>query len=421
MMIHTANVDNLADTAEEQLVYSHLLYWIKLESPEKMLERFRALFLQGFEYGDWQVQLALDRIVGKNDGGQQFRFFFNRCCHILINRWQSHAQDKYAIPAFFELLEQPLILPIAGTGRSGAVRRLRLQVKEFLNSDHYQKMRRMVEFLLGDADARGTLAGQRPLLTLIRRYPYLYPHCLISEDSTSEQRQSILLSQGQAQKQHEVALAQFLTSKFRQREGKIQQAARNPTLLTDKELITSMQHFVGKVDQRSSYRDQSYRFVSHCAQTQSSKAFKQDLHAYLTSGSDTTFGGGRFHRQLEQYLKALPQDGQQFNEFQLVRACSQVLNFLVVESPQEMNHFTFIDLLNNMGTTRTVGLLLKIVLACKKVKPYLEKRFAILFHHYENHSRSSVGWLVHCLEHLNVAWSTHFGDLDFSYVTQLPH
>jgi hypothetical protein len=181
-----------------------------------------------------------------------------------------------------------------------------------------------------------------------------------------------------------------------------------------------MRHFVGKVDRQSSYREQSYRFVGQIEQARSAKVFKQDFYNYLTSGSDTQFGGGRFHRQLQQYLSALPQEGQQFNEFQMVRTCSQVLNFLVVESPQQMNHFTFIDLLNNMGTTRTVGLLLKIVLACKKVKPYLEKRLGMLFRHYENHSRASVGWLVNCFEHLNVAWSTHFGTLDFSYVTQLP-
>jgi hypothetical protein len=278
-------------------------------------------------------------------------------------------------------------------------------------------MRRMVEFMTGESD--GTLAAQRPLVTLIRRYPYLYSHCLVSEDSNQEQRQLILKSQNETQKQYEVDLSHFLTSELRRREGRIIQAAKNPTLLTDKELLGSMRHFVGKVDHQSSYREQSYRFVSQIEQARSAKIFKQDFYNYLTSGSDTKFGGGRFHRQLQQYIGALPQEGQQFNEFQMVRTCSQVLNFLVVESPQQMNHFTFIDLLNNMGTTRTVGLLLKIVLACKKVKPYLEKRLAMLFRHYENHSRASVGWLVNCLEHLNVAWSTHFGTLDFSYVTQL--
>jgi hypothetical protein len=420
-MIHDSSISNLNDIPEEQLIYSHLLYWVKIDSPEKMLERFRSLFLHGFNYSDWQVQLALDRVTAQPQAHQQFKLFFNRCCHILVNRWQSNSHEKYAVADFFALLEQPISLPIAGPGRASAVRRLRSLVREFVVGEQYQKMRRMFEFILGGEDGRASLSAQRPLVTLIRRYPCLYTHCLLSEQSNQSQQQEIIKAQGQAQKQYEVDLSQFLTCEFRRAHGssRIIQPVKNPTLLSDQELRYAVQHFVGKVDAQGSYRDHSYRFSNQLAQGTSPKMFKKDLFEYLTSGNDTHFGGGRFQSQLYQFIHKLPQEGQTLNEFQLVRTCSQILNFMVVESPQNLNHFTFMDLLSNMGTTRTVGLLLKLVLVCKKVKPYLEKRFAILFRHYENHTRNSVGWLVNCLENLNVAWSAHFGSTDFSFVSQL--
>jgi hypothetical protein len=96
-----------------------------------------------------------------------------------------------------------------------------------------------------------------------------------------------------------------------------------------------------------------------------------------------------------------------------------LLNFLVVESPQKPNHFIFVDLISNIGSTLTTGLLLKIVLICRKVKPCLEKRFSILFNHYELCRRDGVQWLVEAMETLNLALSTNFSTIDLSFVNQI--
>ncbi|BAZ87691.1 hypothetical protein NIES806_39220 [Dolichospermum compactum NIES-806] len=62
-----------------------------------------------------------------------------------------------------------------------------------------------------------------------------------------------------------------------------------------------------------------------------------------------------------------------------------------------------------------MGLLLKIVLICGKVKPYLERKFAILFNHYESYTTHTVGWLVGTLEQLNIAFSINFRGIDLSF------
>jgi hypothetical protein len=74
---------------------------------------------------------------------------------------------------------------------------------------------------------------------------------------------------------------------------------------------------------------------------------------------------------------------------------------------------------SNIGPTRTTGMLLKIVLLCRKVKPYLEKRLSILFNHYENSNNDSIIWLIKMLENINVALSTNFGALDLSFMSQI--
>jgi hypothetical protein len=124
---------------------------------------------------------------------------------------------------------------------------------------------------------------------------------------------------------------------------------------------------------------------------------------------------------LHEHLKnTLPQsDNQKPSEFLILRTCSQLLNFLVVESSQRPKHFVFVDLITNLGATVTTVLLLKIVLLCRKVKPYLEKRFSILFNHYESSTRDGVPWLIKSLENLNVAFSIHFGRADLSCLSQI--
>ena len=72
-----------------------------------------------------------------------------------------------------------------------------------------------------------------------------------------------------------------------------------------------------------------------------------------------------------------------------------------------------------MGVTGTVGMLLKLVLMCNKVKPYLEKRFSILFNHYEGFSQEGVPWLVQALENMQIAFSIHFGRADLSCLYQI--
>jgi hypothetical protein len=420
--------NNRQISPEEQQLYDHLLYWIDLEPPNQMIERFRMLFLEGVGYPDAAITAALDRVTASRLAPEEFRYVLNRCCHILINRWQARSQCQWAIPELIQLFDS-VATASGSVTRSRSIRRLRELIKQFTETEQYLTLRRLAQVMTQAAEAAAN-SGSYPLGTLIRRYPYLYEYCLLSEDSTQEQQHTVREIQAQMQRQFEIDLSQYVTYQVRRshqnsrplivtpQSQRLIHPVPNPTLLSDQELCWAIRHYVGKVEGSNTYRDLAFSFIAQSGRGQSYRDFKDDLYQYITSSVQSDYGNRKFNNQLHHQLQTiLPESNcQTLNDFLLVRTCSQLLNFLIVESSQRPNHFVFIDLITNLGPILTTGLLLKIVLLCRKVKPYLERRLSILFNHYETYSRDAVQWLVLALENLNVALSAHFGAVDLSFV-----
>ncbi|MBD2260954.1 hypothetical protein H6G13_25605 [Pseudanabaena sp. FACHB-2040] len=418
-------------TPDEQRLYDHLLGCVALHSPEEMVARFQSLFIEGIGYPDREMLLVLDDILNAPEVDQYFRYILNRCCHILINRWQSHSQFQNAIPDLVTLLEQPPSRRINDYSRSRPVRRLRSVVQEFLDTEQYLTLKRLARVVEARQQQRKAMeedAGSKPLGTLIDRYPYLYEHCLVSEDSDLEHQQHIRRIQAEAQHKFEVDLSHYVTYRVRlsrlNRQGVDKtQVSRlrpidNPTLLSDQDLISSLKQFSVNGGDGQSYREVAHRFMVNGGQTRSYKSFKADLYDYITAGVEPGYGRRQFNKLLSQQLiEAYPDsDHKPLNDFLVVRTCSQLFNFLVVDSAHSGQHFVFVDLINNLGPLWTTGLLLRILLICRMVRPYVERRFSILFNHYEASSRDTVAWLVNVLENLNIALSLNFGTLDLSHV-----
>jgi len=416
-------------TPDEQRIYDHLLHWIDQETPEEMLERFRTLFIEGSNYPDAEIAAALERVVGSRAAMDEFRFVLNRCCHILVNRWQSSPYHRMAIPQLIEMFESvPQSAGYVSTRtRARTLKRQRELVREFTETEQYHTLYRLARVLSQAAEAN---PANRTLGTLIRRYPYLYEHCLLSEDATSEHKTTVRQIQAEMQRKFEIDLSQYVTYQVRRAQSqavsrvltapspRIIQPVANPTLLTEQEFKQAIKHYVGRVDGSRSYKDMAHSFLVQSTHNQTFHNFKGDLYDYITASVSGDYGRRKFNKQLSSHLELiLPEsDGQRLNDFLMVRTCSQLFNFLVVESSQSPNHFVFVDLLTNLGPILTTGILLKIVLLCRKVKPVLERRFSILFSHYEEHTREMVQWLVMAMENLHLALSANFGSIDLSFI-----
>jgi hypothetical protein len=411
---------------EEQLIYQHLLHLVQKESPDQMLSRFRSLFIERANYPEPEILLVLDKITASKTATEEFKFFLNRCCHILINYWHMNSLLHSAIADLINLF---YITPNAykiNNLRSREINRLRELVKQFVDSEQYLVLLRFTQ-VVNENQPVAKKQDHQPLMTLIRRYPYLYEHCLMSDDSTFEQKETVRHFQAQVQKKFELDLSQYVTYKMRRIQmlknistaeaNRILRPINNPTLLTDSELYTTLKHFVGKVENGNTYHESAQQFIKYGGQAANFRNFKNDLYDYLIASVDGQYGKKQFNQKLYKYLQnILPQaDEQKVNDLLLVRTCSNLLNFLVVNNQSSPQHFVFLDLISNQGTVPTMGLLLKIVLICGKVKPYLERKFAILFNHYESSATDTVGWLVGTLEQLNIAFSINFGGIDLSF------
>lgn len=422
-MVTSLKEDFLQQTShEEQLIYDHLLDCVQHQSPEEVIDGFRRLFIKGKDYHDHQVRIALARLVNSKIGEQNFNYILNRCCHILVNRWQMQPHLQHGIPILAELFEH-LAPPTGNYSTTSA--RLRELVIEFSKTDHYLKLKRLARVISHGKDT--TYVGN-----LINRYPYLYEHYLLSDDSNFEDQKTVRQIQSRLQQRFEIDLSKYVTYKVRQVQAKAKpelmvpgktlvQPVSNPTLLSDRELGVALKQFVGTVEDGYTYRDLSQSFLTHSRQTPNYKSFKDDLYHYLITSVDPKYGRHKFNEKLYKKIHTiLPHcDNKKPDEFLVLRTSSQLLNFLVVESTQRPNHYIFMDLITNTGATSTVGLLLKIVLLCHKVKPYLEKRFSILFSHYESFTKEGVPWLVKALENLNIAFSVNFGKADLSFLRQM--
>lgn len=420
---------------KQQEIYDHLLHCVKTESPIQVLERFHHLFIKGTSYENFSIRNTLETIVVAKNSEVEFPQFLNRCCHIIVNTWQLQSHTKIEIVELVYLLERALP---PGSAVSRPARKLRQLVKSFQSTEYYVRLQRLARLIDGSIEPSQRRKHHRIEIVsnsvgdLIQRYPYLHKHCLLTEASTQDFQQTVKSIQSGIQSDYELNLSQYITNRVRlaqivkqYKAAKVTRIPKrlikqiaNPTLLSDRELDRSLRHYMGKIEQNLSYYDLSQNFLVHTSQVKTYKHFKTDLYEYIVSGIKTRYGKGKFNDKLYECLQDTLSDFDQreLDEFLTMRTYCQIFKFLVVDSKGDISHERYLDLVNHLGEVKTIGLLLKLVLLCRKVKPYLEQRFSILFSHYEMVAEDQAPWLVKSLENLQVAFSVHFGQADFSLI-----
>lgn len=411
-------LDILPASSNEQRLYAHIADCVQKESPTQVIERFRQLFIDGMGYPDREIEATLYSIVSVKRSDQDFKYILHRCCYIPINRWQLHLQYKGAIAQLLALFKH-------NSPRFGMefyiVKRLQEQITFFTKSEEFVTLERLVKALEKEPEPHQK-ESNCALGELIYRYPYLYGHSLLSKDSIEEDQQTIKRLQSQRRRQFERDLSQYLNYLVEPRNTEIGivERAANPTLLNDGELHLAVREFAGKVAGDRTYKEAAQFFLRDARNTPSYQSFKVNLYEYLISSVAPEYGGRQFNDRLyKQIRNTFPEnDSVKLNNLLLVRTCHQLFNFLVVENITYPSHYVFYDLVYNLGPSRTMGLLLKLVLLSRQLKPELEKRFSILFNHYEGKGYNDIKWFIKSLENLNVAFVVNFGKVDLSLVKE---
>ncbi|NES92670.1 MAG: hypothetical protein F6K13_27445, partial [Okeania sp. SIO2B9] len=223
------------------------------------------------------------------------------------------------------------------------------------------------------------------------------------------------------QQKYEIDLSHYVSHQARLQVSQVKKStsAKNPTLLSNDELLLSIKQFVGKVEGNETYRNYAKRFLAYTTVPQSYHLFKHSFYEYLSSSFDVESHHIQVHfkNKLYHYLRSImsERNDELLNESLMMKTCHKLLSFFIVHSSKKSQHFFFINLIGNLGPVITTGLLLKILLVCQQLKPNLEKRFALLFKHYQFSTQKKVQWLVKVLENMQIALSTNFGRIDLSF------
>lgn len=401
---HNFNSYNRKYTSQEQLFYDGIKALSKADSTAKIIDDFRSVSIEGKGEANPQLWQAISKLVETDDIEKEFNFILNRSCYILINNWLQTPKLQGAISELIDLFETiPTRAPCCWTEQ-----RLRTLNLNFIKSEQYLALRRFAHVFRHQVVVENTdISKEKPLESFINRYPCLYPHSFLTDESSDRERQEIRIITNQAQQQYDRDLANFVNL---QKQPNDSNEVKNPTLLSKEQVNQAIEHFTGKVDGFNTFKDLAERFLAYCRKLRSYRSFKEALYEYLTASIDPKYGKGQFSNKLYKHLQnTLPHnDSQKPSEFLFVGTCRKLLNFLVVESVEQPKHYVFYDMVNNLGSVFTIGILLKIVLFCPKVKPYLEQQFAILFRHYQAWTKSQVWWFVESLENLNLALAVNF-------------
>ncbi|QQE64811.1 hypothetical protein GFS31_14930 [Leptolyngbya sp. BL0902] len=396
----------------EEVIYQHLQHWRQQESSRELLARFRHLLLQGDSYPDTTVAKALFSLAKDPNAEREFKYVLNRCCYTLINFWYSQPREQWAIPELIGLFDGQF--PPA---TDPAVRRVRALVNGFVTSDQYAALERL-RCILSDsrAEAEARLEEQ-PLGNRLSHYPFLYDGSLLTKDSDQEQAQNVGHLRRKAETTLAIRLARYHGGLQTRQESL---SLPNPTLLAPADFQQAMGHYTGKVDGHRSQKDLARWFSTYSKTARSFDRFKDEFVDYLMgpiAAVEPKYGHNHFTRTLRQHLQdILPQfDNQPLNDFILVETCRQVLNFLVVDNPRRPVFRRYCHLIEDIGYPLTMGLLLRIVLFCSKAKPWLERRFSILFNLHERRLCGEVPWLVTSLEHANLALIANFAEVGYQF------
>lgn len=400
-----------ASAAElENRLYAYLQRCRQREDAEQVLARFHDLFIQAEEFDDSDVWSTLVELAHRPHAEREFKYTLNRCSYTLVNPWSTEAKNHWAVPALVQLFED---IPTAPSSASETYTIRRLS-RLFAQTEQYAALRRFAN-LIDDQAVTVTPVGEQPVGKQLKRYPFLYDSSLLTKDSDQHQKSQVLKLRQEAEAKLGVQLARYCDQQTR---GAT--TVSNPTRLSTNELSSALKYYTGKVEGNRSHRDLAQMFSTYSKTVRSFRDFKEELLEYLLSplaDADPRYVNNQFRRSLQQYLRdtLTDFDDQRLTEFVVITTCQRLLNFLVVQGRQQPVFRRFWQLLNDAGHTLAVGLLLRIVLFCSAVKPWLENRLTVLFNYHERYTCKDVPWLVNTLEHMNIALLANFGKFGYSF------
>lgn len=417
---------------EQQRLYHHCTTIVDEKSPEELIALIQALWINGTNYPNEQVESDRDTLLSYKVEQEAFNICLYKCCQILIEAWEKTPATAEFIPKLVGLFTGPANPDADAYWRSRTALRLHERLQAFRKSEQCQSLQHFLGLLQPQEITVNQIENQ-PLQSLLYRYPYLYPYSVSSEDSGSLSA-TLRRLKSKKTKEFDTNLSQYVISQVRRSlpEANEHQTTKNslrifsknnPTFLTDKELNRALQEYLGKVDGHPSNRDLAQSFSNYQQSNINFYGdFKKLFYQYLTKTLNSSYGIRQFSPLLEKHLETIfpAKADDPISDFLSLRTCTATLQFLVVDMTPPYKHVIFMNLISNLGAIRTMSLLMKIILICPQARPQLEKQLWILFKNYAASPCPQVKGLIKIWENYNVAQAAYFGKADLSWCLQIP-
>ena len=385
------------ETLEEMRVYGFAKRLTTLPA-DQAIDRFYQFFFEAVNPSAPETRAALMQIVTAAESEKIFHYVLNRCFYTLCNPWRTNPSSHWAIREMVLRLEH---LP-KKSAQNRQIRHLQNLVRGFVDTPQYVTLKRQMQVLFEESDGERSTQPERDryLGEDLKRYFYLHETAMTTKDVAHEQRESILKLQRKTRQQFEQQCRHFAASHQNRQTKRVP----NPSRLSEVEFMAAFDHY--RPERSNSYYRQAHEFTKARHKLPTMGRFQAEFGAYLLdsiSHQNPRYQNNHFSRSLHQHLANAAHGEMPINQTMIVQVCRRALEFLVVENLKRPNNVNFQHLIKDVGHKITVGVLLKVVMFCKPVRPWFEERFGILFHLYEQTRKDEIVWLVKSLEHVNIA------------------
>ncbi|NJK58075.1 MAG: hypothetical protein HC939_19850 [Pleurocapsa sp. SU_5_0] len=420
---------------QHQLIYQYLRQGASSQTPPELIQKFQHLLQQG-KNDDTQVTKALEKIIFAEES--QFHMFLSQCFYTILDSWLHQSESL----VYLDQLLNTLDVVCKASSYDRCRKQLIQLIKNYKQTEFYQQLKLIIALIHPSeviakkldnslvtnesADISNSLPTSLIDAYLIR-YPYLY-QCFLPQDFEAQKLiEAIQQLQSDRQKNFEILLSRHIIYRFRLKQfaqmrmmatgaGKMIMKVANPSLLSAKAFQIALQQYVGKIEQNNTLLERSQRFVAENKYRQTYQVFKQDLHRLLASNIKPRNNTYQFSSLLEQKLVDIfPQaNDKPLNQTQILQTCRQLFSFLIPDPRLNEQRDQFAELVANLGTAQTMMVLIKMTLICPESKADLEKKICMIATHYQHQTIRQVPWLIKSLEHLLIAFSIYFGNIDVS-------
>ncbi len=381
----------------QESIYEYFLEIVKACSAEIVLGEFARLFIQSAGSDRSDVSQSLHELTFANNE-ENFRNTLKRTCYILVNNWDT-SRNYQAIHDLIKLFSDPALQRYT---TSTALRRIRNWVANFVRSQDFKELELFASRHLPDRHAHWK-----------QRYnSFLLATQYVNPQNSQEQRRAARILSRKLREQFKFKLAMYVAHS--QRNPLDAKQELNPTALGDEALLLVKTLAIRRGSY--SYANLARLFISQTKHL-SYGDFKVSLNNYLVFSLDNTGIAVTLKRSLTRRFETLYEDMhyEPLNQTLLLKTCKRTIELLTTENHHDPS-MVFVSLVSGGNPLVWATILLKTILICPQVRPYLEACVARLIQHYEHVPADDCQWVIHFLEVLNIALAIHADNVEYNLV-----